>query len=111
MSRRKQYGLIFYKKQIDGINYNISVQNNPGGLNSVLAFLDNLSKKECEAFINDLNSCLNANGNIDEGFFSDSVEHMKINYNYPNVNIDDILIVQMQEMKELLMEWLDFINS
>lgn len=112
MSKSEEYNLMFYKKIIDGVKYNICVQKVPDGdENSVLTFLDCLSFFECESFIRDLEICINNNENIDEGFFSGSIEHIKITYDYPNINIDGILIISMQDMKALLLEWKDFINS
>ena len=111
MSKRETYNLKFYKKVIENINYNICVQEGNGGEDySVLTFLGNLSIQESQSFANDLALCLNSGGNIDEGFFSDSIEHISITYEYPNVNIDDILLISMLDMKSLLTEWIDFIT-
>ena len=54
---------------------------------------------------------VNSENNIDEGFHSSSIEHITIKYEYPNINIDDILILPMSDFMELLAEWKDFINS
>lgn len=35
---------------------------------------------------------------------------MSIKYEYPNLNIDDVLIIPMIEMIELLKEWKEFIS-
>lgn len=111
MSKREQYGLLFNKiKLSNGEIAVVITEKTSGGDNSVLTFMRGLSRPECESFINDLNNGINDHGNVDEGFFSDSVEHMSILYQYPNINIDDVLIIPMQEMKSLLEEWLLFIS-
>jgi hypothetical protein len=111
MSKLNKYTLKFVKRKLsDGSVYPIVIQEVKGSDNSVLVFINGLDKHDCESFIYDLDRCIEGQANADEGFFSDSVEHIKIIYNYPNINIDDILSMPMQDMKELLEEWLNFIN-
>ena len=50
------------------------------------------------SFIYDLDSCLKGKGNVDEGFFSDSVEDMDIFYKYPNVEINDLFTIPMADL-------------
>lgn len=112
MSKREQYGLLFNKvRNSDGEISPYVSERVPVTYNSVLIFIDGLDQFECESLISDLERCINGQGNVDEGFFSDGVEHMTILYQYPNINIDNVLIMPMQDMKELLQEWLAFIST
>ncbi len=82
MSIQSQYGLLFNKS----INSNGDLipfvsQVNRIGYNSVLTLISLINNQECQSFIEDLNRCINEKGNIDEGFFSDSVENRTILYN------------------------------
>jgi len=107
-----QYGLVFNKKVIgDGRVIPVVTRENYDLDYSVLSFIGRLDKHDTEGFLHDLNRSINLRGNSDEGFFSDSVEYMEILYQYPNVNIDDILIISMEDMKGLLEEWHSFITS
>lgn len=111
MTKHEQYGLIFYKQNhLDRI-IPLAVQQVDYSSNSALQFISRLSKHEIESLIYDLERCLNSQGNIDEGFFSGSVEDIDILYVYPNINIDNVLLISMQDMKIILQEWLVFVNS
>ena len=113
MLMREKYGLLFNKIKSDNNKMTTSLvtQKVPGGNNSVLVFMYSIDEHECKSFIYDLNYCLNNKENIDDGFVSDGVEYMKILYEYPNVNLDDILLIPMIDMKVLLEEWLAFLNT
>lgn len=79
-----------------------------GSVNSVLTFLSSLDKGECEAFLYDINVCLDEQSNGMGGVISDGVEYLYygIDYQYPNVNIDNVITIPMQDMKEILEELL-----
>ncbi|MEO3406226.1 hypothetical protein AAFN85_20095 [Mucilaginibacter sp. CAU 1740] len=110
MSLKDKYQIDFIKDERK-VKPNICVQKNPGHYeNSHLHFLDLLDANECRGFIYDLDSCIDGQSNVDEGFRSDSVDNQDIRYCYPNVVINDILTIPMVDMRGLLQEWLDFIN-
>ncbi len=112
MTKREQYGLIFEKRDIKGIGIFYSAEQKiPGDDYSVLTYIDRLSVPEVEGFIEDLNISLNQGSNYDDGYSSNSIEDISIMYDYPNVNIEDILIISMVDMRDLLIEWLDFITN
>ena len=112
MSKLSKYTLQFVRRKLNnGKVVPNAIQTINGSDNSVLSFINGLDKHDTMSFINDLKDCININGNRDEGFFSDSVEHISILYQYPNVNIDDILVLPMVDLKEILEEWLEFISS
>lgn len=72
--------------------------------------MNGLSNYEISGLIDELQKNVNFQSNIDEGFYSGSIEHMTIKYEYPNINIDNVLILPMTEMIELLEEWKEFIS-
>ncbi len=111
MSKREQFDLTFYKKLFDGQIYYECSSNHHHNDYSSLCFISRLSKFESVSLRNDLKQCIDFETNVDEGFFSDSVEDRSIIYQFPNVNIDDILIISMLDLKELLDEWHIFIDS
>lgn len=111
MLKREQYGLIFNKKVLsNGSTVSVAIQKKYIEGFCALIFINRLDQNECKGFIYDLNRCISLQRNSDEVFFSDGVEDMEIMYQYPNVNIDNVLIISMQDMKGLLEEWLEFIT-
>lgn len=81
--------------------------------NSLLHFISRLCEHETDCFIDDLNRSIKLKVNVDEGFFSDSVEDMDILYQYPNVSIHDlgrVLTIPMHDLKILLEKWSEFNN-
>jgi len=75
-----------------------------------LKFINIINKHECESLLFDMNESLRKGRNIDEGFVSDGVEYMHygILYQYPNVLIEDTLIIPMVDLKEILEEVLKY---
>ncbi|MDV6169420.1 hypothetical protein R1T16_13375 [Flavobacterium sp. DG1-102-2] len=111
MSKSTEYNLRFYKTNVDGKIYNICSHHGTVDSKSNLIFLTHLDYDDTMSFLNDLQLSVNSESNADEGFDSSSIEHISIKYEYPNVNIDDILILPMIDFIELLTEWKNFINS
>jgi hypothetical protein len=112
MTKREEYGLTFYKVNKVGLTFNICQQTVPNwSENNILTFLSHIDAHETKSFIDDLEKCINYNTNVDEGFFSDGVENMTIIYSYPNVVLEGILTIPMYDLKLLLEEWLDFMQS
>jgi hypothetical protein len=109
---KDKYGLLFqWWKDSTGKLNPIIREKNPPTSNTVLTFLDFLHKTELEGLIYDLDRALTHGRNVDERFDSDRVEHMNITYEYPNINVDDELLIPMQDMKDLINEWLLFIEN
>lgn len=109
MSKLKEYGFELVKRKLSNGEIIPTVsQKVPGGINSVLHFVHKLDKHETEGFIYDLDRCIDGQSNADEGFYSDSVESSDITYKYPNVNIGNVLIIPMIDMRAILVEWLNF---
>ena len=111
MAIQQQYGLTFNKTTTsDGEVFAFVRATNEIGLNSRLSFLTLMDSNECNGFIYDLNRCINSQSNVDEGFFSDSVENISIVYAYPNIILDNSFTMPMQDMLILLQEWLAYIS-
>ncbi|NTE00502.1 hypothetical protein G6M26_23420 [Agrobacterium tumefaciens] len=113
MPKKEHYGLEFTKQKLSNgeIFYRVDQKLNGNINNVILNFIYRLNEHQTKSFINDLNRCISSQANVDEGFFSDSVEDMEILYQYPNVDINDILKLPMVDLKEILEEWLEFISS
>ncbi len=77
----------------------------------MLVRVGRLYEVELNGFISDLNKSINQGSNYDEGFFSDSVEDITIKYEYPNVNWDDVYTISMVDLRDLMLEWKEFINK
>lgn len=111
MSKKEQYEIIFTKTFNKDWGYRHHAIPQTIGDNAVLSFIGDLDKAETESFIEDMQRCITTQSNyLDEGFIPYNAEFMEIKYQYPNVNIDDILLIPMTDMKELLEEWLGFIS-
>ncbi|SDE67241.1 hypothetical protein SAMN05216464_108163 [Mucilaginibacter pineti] len=108
MSQKDKYQLTFYSKIVNGRKYNLC-QSSPGDY-AVLSFLGSIDKIDGEALIYDLDACISRHINVSDGYLSDPVEYMTIGYEYPNVNINDVLSIPMSDLKELLQEWLAYID-
>lgn len=72
MSKREDYNLTFYRKNIEGRIINICSYNG-NGINSVLTFIDGLSNYETTSLIDDLQKIVDIQHNIDEGFYTGSI--------------------------------------
>jgi len=110
--KSEEYGLLFLKRKLPyGDNLpSIQIAKSTVNANSLLSFIERLDEYDCSSLIYDLIRCIGSNSNVDEGFFTDTVEHMSILYKYPNVEIDDILIIPMFDLKKIVEEWLEFIK-
>ena len=113
MSKKEHYGLEFTKQKLSNreIFYRVDQKLNGNINNVILNFIYRLDEHQTKSFISDLNRCISSQANADEGFFSDSVEDIEILYKYPNVDINNILTLPMEDLKEILEEWLVFISA
>ena len=82
----------------------------PNRYHLVLSFINTLDKSEREGLLYDLKDCLLKKRNIDEGFSSLGVDYLQngIIYQFPNVNIDDLLTIPMQDLQEILEEMIKY---
>lgn len=110
--KSEDYGLKFLKKKMSDGTFILFINliSDAPTKNSVLFFIDRLDKHDILGFIDDLKECMDGQTNNDEGFFSDSVEHMDILYQYPDVNINEALLIPMVDLIKILEEWLQFIS-
>lgn len=112
MTKREQYGLSFYKKKnsFDGAIENICKRE--GSINEYnhLQILTQFSQIETTDLIEEIENALNGKY-YEEYFTSDPIEFVSIKLAYPNVIFgENDLIISMQDLKDLLQEWLAFIS-
>ena len=107
---REKYDLTFIKKKIDGeICFIVKKQIvDEYSLLQIIGFFD---VEESLDFLLEINNAISGKiQNLD--WCSDSIEN---NYDleilYPNVIINEVLIIPLQDMKQLLEEWIDFCKS
>ena len=79
-------------------------------VNSELQLLNSLNIRETESLINEI---LNAQSGLyfQESYLTDSIDDESIEINPPNIVINEICIVSLQDMKEILEEWKLFLLS
>jgi len=109
MSLKEKYHLTFFTNIENGAKYNFCQSSFADY--AVLSFLSDIDKFDSQELINDLNECMRRHTNIDEGYLSDPIEYMTIDYEYPNVNINDVLCMPMSDLEGLLQEWLSYISQ
>jgi len=118
MSKKEQYGLVFYKQNVDGLGIRERINIKPDyEKNNILYYIARWGKSETKAFIYDLKKSLEMQSNYEEDFFTDSTEMLEVLFVYPNITIRDesdknnyVFTIPMADMKELLEEWLAFIS-
>lgn len=111
MSVREKYDILFMRKIVNGKIFNHCSAKVPGGSNSVLFFLTRFDKKDASDLLEELVIRINLGYNTNDSYESDLVEHMDIIFQYPNIDIDGVLLMPMQDMKGLLEEWISFITD
>jgi hypothetical protein len=114
MSRHEQYNLQFGKMKDDSIYEFVCYQiGNNQPYYRLAEKLRLMHKIECIALIDSIDAALN--GQYYEQYFSvdrDSASDSDgIEIIPPNIIIDDIITIPMEHMKEILQEWIDFING
>ncbi|MBP6755710.1 MAG: hypothetical protein KA210_06140 [Bacteroidia bacterium] len=110
LTKREQYGLTFTKWMEPESNelYNICSRDEVG-VYSHLTFIRYLNVGELNAIIKEITNA--QNGQIYDSLpSSDSYEDVSLELSFPNITIDDVLTVPMEDFKELLLEWIDFIS-
>ena len=109
MTKREQYGLSFYKIITSNGNIRHLCKTDRTDAYSNLIVIRFLNSIEAQGLIDEITRALA--GEFFEPFFtSDGVESEDIDLVYPNVIVNGTS-VSMQDMKDLLLEWLSFINS
>jgi len=94
VSAMEKYGITFYAGETNGYKFNSCRFSN---FNYV-----NLSFVSCWS--------VTSGGNVDDRFSSDSVEDIVIAYQYPNVEIDNVLTIPMIDLLQIVQEWKAFIG-
>lgn len=112
MTKREQYGLTFSKwtNPADGSITPICQREIINNF-SELQFIDDLEVSEINGLLNLIDKAQNGVPHQDS-FITDSIDDMdEIRILPPNISINSVCVIPLQDMKELLLEWLDFIQS
>ncbi|MNK88836.1 hypothetical protein D3C87_1088180 [compost metagenome] len=111
MTKREQYGLTFknFISPVDNSPYNSCVAEN-SSVFAELQIIRYFDKSEAQRLIDEIQ-------NAQDGVhFQESIDTRwgaveDIMIQPPSVNINDVLLIPMQDMKELLQEWIAFVSS
>lgn len=112
MTKREKHNLKFYKinDPFGNIDY---FCNREGTVNSfnILTILQQLDPISTQGLIDEIQKVYQARL-TEQSFSTDGVEEDYIKLDYPNVVFgENDLVIPMMEMKDLLIEWLMFLNS
>ncbi len=110
LTKREKYGLTF-TKWVDPTSqkiYNIC-RRDEVDIYSHLVFIDQLDLSELNSIIDEITKAINGDDYNDLPT-SDSYENISLELVFPNVIIEEDLTVSMEDFKELLLEWIDFIS-
>lgn len=112
MTKREQYSLTFNKIYLEGYGLEHYIDCEPENTtHSMLIRVGRLYEGELDGFISDLNRSIDQGSNYDVGFFSDSVEDITVKYEYPNVNWDDVYTISMVDLRDIMLEWKEYLNK
>ena len=108
LTKREEYNLEFYNvlnPNNNSINH-ICKSNSDDSLIQ-LQFMDQLKKVEIEYLIDEITNAQNGE------YYEDIplLDLVSIEFNYPDAVIENDLVISMDDLKDLLLEWLDFMNS
>lgn len=113
MTKREQYGLEFYKVSYDGTTgYHCRRKDGITDQNSSLQFLSYLDRARTEFLLREVVAFLNTD-NPDRSLYESMVlEHIELDIEYPDFRIDKLpYSFPLADSKDLLQEWLDFLNA
>lgn len=111
MTKREFFGLNFYKVRDAFGDINYFCEREIVGNYSGLQILNFLNDGEVDYFIEEIVRALN-NGIYPEIFlYTDGIGTDEVKIIPPNMIINDTCTVSLVDMKALLLEWKDFINS
>lgn len=113
MSKSEEYNIKFYKITIDGgrIRYIFDTKEAIGNYKS-LFFISSLASVEVEALIWEINS-IQQNVPYDPDFMEQSEIYgiFEVTFSNPDFYVSGENTINMNDLKLLLEEWLDFINE
>lgn len=111
MTKREFFRLNFYKVRDTFGDIIFFCEREVIGNYSELQILSHLSKNEIDGFLHDIDYDL-ISGVFPEIFiYSDGIGADEVKIIPPNMIINDICTISLVDMKALLLEWKDFINS
>jgi hypothetical protein len=112
MTKREQYGLNFSRLKMLGFSDSFICGGTTtiNGSTQLANLLEVLSDRESENFLEEVVLALNG-GNYEEIYRPDSSSVDKIQITPSNAIINDDLIISLIELKQLLEEWVAYINK
>lgn len=113
MTKREQYGLEFYKLSSDGITgYNCRRKDGIVDRNNSLQFLSYLDRAGTEFLLREVNAFLSTDESERSIYKSMVLKHVDLDIEYPDFRIDKLpYTFPLADIKDLLEEWLDFLNT
>lgn len=114
MSKKEQYGLDFNKLTANGVTkYGCVRINGIVDQNNDLQFLNYLDISGTEFLLREINSYLNTTPDPSWTTYESMVlEHIELYIEYPNFRIDERpYTFPLIDIRDLLLEWLDFLQS
>ncbi|MDN5475631.1 MAG: hypothetical protein L0G39_01750 [Chryseobacterium sp.] len=114
MSKKDEYGLDFLKITSNGnTGYNCLRKNGIVDQNNLLQFLNYLNSSRTEHLLKEINFYLNTAPDSDwRPYDSMVLEHINLQIDYPKFIIDgQPNTFPLADIRDLLMEWLDFLRS
>lgn len=114
MSKKDQYGLDFIKITANGnTGYNCIRKNGIVDQNNLLQFLNYLNSSRAEHLLQEINFYLNTTPDPDWTSYDSMVlEHIDLLIDYPKFIIDrQPYTFPLEDIRDLLMEWLMFLQS
>lgn len=113
MTKREEYGLEFYKLSSDvATAYNCRRMDGIVDQNNDLQFLSYLDRASTEFLLREVNAFLNTNEPDRSIYESMVLEHFDLDIEYPEFRINKMpYTFFLADIKDLLEEWLDFLNT
>lgn len=101
--------MFFILENLNGAKANVCNVTNPNYYN--LSLIARFDASETSQMIDELNDYIKFQSDSIDFYQSDSIENINtIEFQYPNVIIDDFITIPMSDLTELLQEWLTFIS-
>lgn len=113
MTKQELYKLNFEKLNIKdwGIRYGCtSYSNNVTGSSQLASLLDTLSDREPDYLLEEINLALSG-GDYEEYYSPDMSGVESVRISPPNAIINDDFSISLIDLKELLEEWIEFVEN
>lgn len=111
MTKREQYGLSFinWVNPIDKTVKKVCRRENINTY-SELQIIDRLSIYEIQSLLQSMQNAINGEY-YEEIYSSERIDDQSVEIHPPNVIINEICIIPLIDMRDLLLEWITFMNQ